>query len=165
MAKTMLKVYGGGGGEKPVVEEKATTGKSRTTLDDTADVRDILNAFVGKGSTGLQDDGSRSDAERLRVLLGAEKANKLLTQVFIHNQRNSSVPMEKRIQTFYDVGSNDKEVSDIITNVKSFGYGPLAGFRDSSKQSNQVLSGKLPADMASTTTSDLNNRVMLRLNK
>jgi hypothetical protein len=165
MAKTMLKVYGGGG-EKPTVEETRTTGKSRTSLDDTADVRDILNAFVGRGITGLGDEGSRSDAMRLRTLLGNEKANKLLTSLFIHNQRSASLPMEQRIQTFYDVGSNDKDVGDIITNVKSFGYGPLAGFRDSSKQTNQILTGKIPGDMsAAATDADLQRRIMLRLNK
>jgi hypothetical protein len=156
-----------GGGEKPVVEEARTTGKSRTSLDDTADVRDILNSIIGRGITGLQDDNSRSDAMRLRTLLGADKANKLLTSMFIHNQRSASLPMEKRIQTFYDVGSNDKDVADIITNTKSFGYGPLVGFRDSSKQTNQQLSGRIPMNLATSVadTEDLNKRVMLRLQK
>lgn len=167
MAKTMLKfTEGGGGGEKTTVKEEATTGKSRTSLDDTADVRDILNAFIGKGVSGLQDEGTRSDYARLQQLVGPQKAQKLMSSVFIHNQRNATAPMEKRIQTFYDVGSNDKDVADIITNVKTFGTGPLSGFRDSSKQTNQVLSGKIPGAMASTGNNDaMKEKVMLRLPK
>ncbi len=159
----MLRINTGEGGDKPVAKEEKATGKSRTSLDDTADVRDILNSFIGKGTAGLQDDAARSDYARLQQLLGPEKAQKVMTSVIIHNQRNAAVPMEKRIQTFYDVGSNDADVDGIIKNVKSFGTGPLAGFRDSSKQSNQLLSGRIPGLIASNENPSLQEKVMLRL--
>jgi hypothetical protein len=177
---TMLKVYGGGG-EKPVPEKQAYTGKSRTSLDDTADVRDIISSLIARGvgkaqttesadkiqhKSALGDENDQADYGRLRQLLGPEKAQKLMTSIFIHNQRNATLPMEKRIQTFYDVGSNDADVNEVIGNVRSFGYGVLPGFRESSKQSNQMLTGKIPSDMsAATSDADLQRRIMLRLNK
>lgn len=121
----------GGGGDKPTAKQETATGKARTSIDTTADVRDIVNAFIGKGGVGMKDETSRADYLRLRGLLGDEKAQKLMESVFIHNQRNAAVPMEKRIQTFYDVGSNNADVDGLIKNMKNLGYGPLVGgFRE-----------------------------------
>lgn len=155
-------------GDKPTAQAANTTGKARTSADTTADIRDIVNAFIGKGGVGMKDESSRNDYARLRALLGDAKAQKLMESVFIHNQRNAAVPMEKRIQTFYDVGSNDAGVNELIAGMKNLGYGPLVGgFRESSKRTNQILTGRIPADIATTASdnSDLQQKIMLRLNK
>lgn len=141
----MLKfTEGGGGGDKPIAKEESTTGKSRTSLDDTADVRDILSRLVGQKISNLSDGDVQSDYDHLQKLVGPQKAQKLVTQVIIHNQRNANAPMEKSIQDFYEVGSNDPEVNDMLKTVKTLGYGVLPAFRNSSKQQNQILSGQLP---------------------
>lgn len=144
------------GGEKPT---------TRTSLDDTADVRDILGALIGKGVSSLQHVDTQKDYARLQALLGTQKAQKLMTQVFLHNTRNSSVPKERRLQDFYEVGSNEPEVNEIIKNVKSFGYGVLPGFRESSKQTNQMLTGVIPGETAAVNNDAATQKVMLRLNK
>lgn len=161
---TMLRISGEGG-EKPTAQATTATGKSRTADDDTADIRDILSGLVGKKISNLSDEGARSDFARLQALVGPEKAQKLVTQVIIHNQRNANAPMEKSIQDFYEVGSNDPDVNDVLKTVKGFGYGVLPGFRDSSKQANQILTGKIPNATASVDQDDLQRKVMLRLNK
>lgn len=154
----------GDGGDKPT-EPQATTGKSRTSDDDTADIRDILSNLVGRKISNLQDESVRSDYARLQALVGAQKANKLLSQVLIHNSRSGSVPMEKSIQDFYEVGSNDPEVNDVLKTVKGFGYGVIPGFRDSSKQGNQILTGKIPGATAAVDQDELKRKIMLRLPK
>lgn len=161
---TMLRIMDGGG-EKPTAQSQATTGKSRTADDDTADVRDILSNLVGRKVSNLSDENTRSDFARLQALLGSQKAQKLITQVIIHNQRNANAPMEKSIQDFYEVGSNDPEVNDVLKTVKGFGYGVLSGFRDSAKQGNQLLAGKIPGATASVDQEDLQRKIMLRLPK
>lgn len=163
--QTMLRIIAEGGGDKPTAQSTATTGKARTSLDDTADVRDILSNLVGRKISGLGDESTRADYARLQALLGPQKAQKLVTQVIIHNQRNANAPMEKSIQDFYDVGSNDAEVNDVLKGIKSFGYGVLPGFRSSSKLGNQILTGQVPGATASVDQDDLQRKVMLRLNK
>lgn len=151
-------------GDKPTAKQVAATGKNRTSIDDTADVRDILSGLVGKGTSTLADETTRADYARLQQLLGPQKAMKVMTQVFLHNGRNVDTPMEKRIQDFYDIGSNEPEVAEVLKTSKTLGYGILPGFRDSSKQTNQVLTGRVPTTIAANDNSDLRNKVMLRLN-
>lgn len=153
-------------GDKPKAKkEKDFYGKSRTTADDDADVRDIINSFVGRGAMNLQDNTSQAEFARLRVLLGDERANKLATHLVMHNQVNAKLPMEKRVQTLYDVGSRDEDVSKIIANTKKIGYGPLVGFRESGYQPLQQLTGRLPMTETVAKNDDLSRQVMLRLNK
>jgi hypothetical protein len=165
MERTMLRLSDDTG-DKPTAKSQTTRGKGRTSLDDTADVRDILSGLVGKGASTLADETTRADYGRLQQLLGPQKAMKVLTQVFMHNGKNVNTPMEKRIQDFYDIGSNEPEVDAVLKNVKTAGYGVLPGFRDSSKYTNQMLTGKTTAPTtAAVDNSDLQNKVMLRLQK
>lgn len=161
----MLRIIAEGGGDKPTAQSTATTGKARTSLDDTADVRDILSNLVGRKISGLSDESTRADYARLQALLGPQKAQKLVTQVIIHNQRNANAPMEKSIQDFYDVGSNDPDVNQVLKTVKTFGYGVLPGFRESSKSSIQHMTGRVPMGDAAMNNEDMKQRVMLRLPK
>lgn len=162
----MLRITGGGNGKSdPALEEGAPVRNERTSLDETADIRDIINGMVGRGYTALDDDDAKGMYTRLRQVMGDQKAQKLMTQIFIHNQREGSKPMESRIKTFYEVGSNDPEVGEIITKTKTFGQGPLAGMRESSSAISQQLTGKFPSDIAMTPKEGLKEKVMLRINK
>lgn len=134
----------------PVVKEKVIISKGRTPLDDTADVRDILSGLVGKGMTGLNDDDSRNGYNRLQQLVGPQQANKLMNHMFVFNSRpdlKGAAP-EARIKTFYDTPTSDPDVSSTLGKVKSFGYGVLPGFRQSSSQLNQGLSGQTSPSVA-----------------
>lgn len=141
-------------------------GKKRTAADDTADVRDILSTLVGRGVTNLSDGDTRADYQRLMKLLGSQKANKVLTQVLAHNSRSSSVPVEKRVQDFYEIGSNDPEVADVLKSVKTFGYGVLPGFREQGRQYLQELTQRVDPNAASGADSgNMQRQIMLRLQK
>lgn len=134
----------------PVVKEKVIISKGRTPLDDTADVRDILSGLVGKGMTGLNDDDSRNGYNRLQSLVGPQQAQKLMNHMFVFNSRpdlKGAAP-EARINSFYQTPSSDPEVSGTLNKVKSFGYGVLPGFRQSSSQLNQGLSGQTSPEVA-----------------
>lgn len=133
--------------KKGEIKESVLLSPGRTPFDDTADVRDILSGLVGKGMTGLNDDDSRNSYTRLQQLVGPQQAQKLMTHMFIFNSRpdlKGAAP-EARIKSFYDTPASDNDVSGTLNKVKSFGYGVLPGFRDSSSQLNQQLSGRIPA--------------------
>jgi len=126
------------------VEEKMFISPGRTPLDDTADVRDVLSGLVGKGMTGLNDDDTRNGYYRLQQLVGPQQAQKLMTHMFVFNSRpdlKGAAP-ETRIKSFYDTPTSDPDISGTLGKVKSFGYGVLPGFRQSTSQLNQSLSGQ-----------------------
>lgn len=116
----------------------------RTSLDDTADVRDLLSAVVGAGKNGLAQDDQAAIFSRLRVLLGQSTADKLINHAFIFNQRNDVMGKtpEQRITQFYDMGSRDQELNSIISKTKQFAQGPVAGSRETSEFLNSKLQGK-----------------------
>lgn len=132
--------------KKGTVEEKSFISQGRTPLDDTADVRDILSGIVGGGYTGLSDDTARAKYTRLQALVGPDKAQKLMTHMFIFNQNPATqkLPVEARIKSFYDNPAGDADVSGVLGKVKSFGYGVLPGFRESTSFSNSQLAGQVP---------------------
>jgi hypothetical protein len=130
-------------------EPKSYMSPAKTSLDTTADVRDILSNIVGNGYRDWQEFSSNENAKShygtLINRVGRPLATKLVTQAIVFNQRPDmkNAALESRIQSFYDIGSSDKQVSDVLSNVKSSGYGVLPGFRESSLHGNQELSGRL----------------------
>jgi hypothetical protein len=136
--------------KKGEIKETAIISPGRTPLDNTADVRDILTGLVGKGYTTMGDDNIKSGYNRLQSLLGPQQASKLMNHMFMFNSRPDlkNTPVESRIKQFYDTPSADVDVTGTLGKVKSFGYGVVPGFRDSSSQLNQQLSGKTPTDVA-----------------
>lgn len=146
---TKLKVRTGDP-KKKEVEETIFLGKNRTPIDDTADTRDILTGLIGKGYTALSDDSIRGGFQRLQALVGPERARKLMTHAFIFNQNPAmqKLPTEAKIKTFYETPSGDADVQGLLGKVKSFGYGVLPGFRESSYQVNQELAGRIPPTTA-----------------
>lgn len=130
------------------IEEKIVYRPGRVPADDTADIRDFLSAAIGKGYTSLSDDGIRADYMALRQLLGDDQARKVMTHAFIYNQNPATkkLPIEARIQQFYDAPAGDESVQGVLKRVKGLGYGVLPGFRTSSHHVNQVLAGRIPGD-------------------
>lgn len=134
--------------------------KGKSSLDITADVRDLLSNVVGNNFQSWQEIGNSEDAKAqyssLIKAVGRPLATKLLTQVISFNQRPDfkNQPLESRIKSFYDIGSADKEVSGVLENVKSAGYGVLPGFRESSHYGNQVLGGRLSENVTPTAESE-----------
>lgn len=121
----------------------------KTSLDTTADVRDILSNIVGSNYTSWQDFSTNEEAKAryssLANKVGRPLATKLITQAIVFNQRADikNKNTEQRLQSFYDTGSSDKEVANILQTVRSFGYGVIPGFRESVLQGNQSLQGNV----------------------
>ena len=134
----------------PVVKDGMFISPGRTSLDNTADVRDILSGLVGKGYTTMGDQTIKSNYNRLQALLGPAQAHKLMTHMFIFNSRPDmkNAPIETRIKQFYDSPSADPDVNGALGKIKTFGYGVLPGFRDSNNQLNQELAGRVPTEVA-----------------
>ncbi len=136
----------------PSALQKTAVGNPRTTIDDSADVRDLLSAIAGSGKSGLGSD-QQAVYNRLQVLLGADKARKVISHAYIFNQRPdmlAKTPMQ-RISAFYDMGSNDPDVDAIIKKTKGLGEGPLAGLNQTPNDLTQkVASGTSTRAIASS---------------
>lgn len=150
---------------KPVNEEEIVrvSTPARSSLDTSVEARDIMSGLVGKGYT--TSSPTTADAfERLSVIYGRPKAQKLMEQMFIYNQNPEvqKLPVESRISRFYDKGSMNPEVNKILTENRGLGYGVLPGFRESPFVLNQELQGRLP--MAKGASGDeLKKKVALKI--
>lgn len=164
---TKIKIVKSGDPNKGTLTEEKVTLKGRGPIEDTADIRDIITGLVGKGYTALSDDDVRGGYGRLQTLVGRPKAQKLMEQIFIYNQRpeNRGLPVEDRISRFYDAGSGDAATNDVIGKAKSFGYGVLPGFRNSPNVLNQGLLGKIPVTAQLNPNEELKRKIMLKVGK
>lgn len=154
----------------PSIGDEGVIKRTTTSLDDTADIRDALSFLAGKGYSSLSDDESRKTFGRLSALVGAPKAQKLATQVFLFNQRPEiqKFTPEQRVNAFYDIGSSDKDIAPFIEKAKNFGSGVLPGFRNSALLGNMQLSGKevnSPLVNISTDKEKLAKQILLGLKK
>lgn len=131
--------------------------KGKTSLDVTADIRDILGNIVGGGYQSWQDITGNEDAKSQYSALigkvGRPVANKLITQAVSFNQmpESKSLGVEDRVKSFYNIGSADKDVADVLLKVKTFGYGPQAGIRESSNYGNMALTGRAAPNVSEPT--------------
>lgn len=120
------------------------------------DARDIVSSFVGGGHTSLNTKDLRDSYKRLSDLVGVPMAQKLSNQAFLHNQRTDTKKMnpQQKVQSFFDIGSNDPEVNNAIRNYRGLAQGQSLGFRTSPLLGNRGLLGNsiLPAspEVAST---------------
>ena len=114
-----------GGGETPKAppEEKRLPITNKTSADYDLDVRDILTGFVGKGKDLGKDDQSAM-ISRLGVILGKPQAQKLVNHIFLFNQRDDikGKSLDQKLDTFYNIGSNDKDVDALLSRTKPGGY-------------------------------------------
>jgi hypothetical protein len=130
------------------------------------DVRDQLAELVGRGnSIGLKDKNGIFQA--LAGQFGQDKAAKIMNHAFLFNQRPDvlKLPLEDKLKSFYEIGSNDNDVNQIIAKSKSLGYGVLPGFRNSSSAINQELSGLIPSSTAAVPDSIGTKKVIIRTTK
>ncbi len=118
--------------------------KAKTPGDQTADVRDSLSYFAGRGLTGITDAEARKQYAGLVAQVGREKAEKLANSVFLFNQRPEILKQspEQRVQSYYSIGSNNPDVQNTLNKVKSLGYGVGAGFQNSTLLGNMILTGR-----------------------
>lgn len=117
--------------------------QSRTPLDNTADIRDILTNIVGNSYKGITDEYIRKDYARLANMIGITQAQKLIDQAIIYNQRADvkGLSIEQKVNGFYTMGSQDKTLDGILQNAAKFGDGPIGGMRRSRDRANMNLVG------------------------
>lgn len=164
MAKVLLRV---GDPKKPTeVKEEAFYGGGRTPIDQSFDIRDRLAELIGSGNV-LKPDDKAAIYGSLTSTLGADKARKIMDHIYIFNTRNDvkSLPVEEKIKTFYNMGSNDPDVMALINKTKSLAYGPLRGFRESSSDMNQQMAGRTPVVASNGVSPEIQKKVMLRIGK
>ena len=149
-----------------VVLKVAKSGDPRVPVKTDFDIRDKLAELVGSGNV-LSPDNKMAIYGSLVASLGKEKAAKLMDHAFIFNSRNDlqALPLEDKLRRFYDIGSSDPDVADIISKSKSLGYGVVPGLRQSSSSLNQELTGRIQPVTALTPNQEVQRRVMLRVNK
>lgn len=106
--------------------------------------RDILSGIIGKGFTDLKNGDARNAFAYLRSTLGPETAGKLMTHALLFNQRADmqGVDPQKKVQSFYDIGSNDPEVHNIIKRAGGVSYGPAEGLLTSPDRNNMDATGR-----------------------
>lgn len=138
---------------KSSVMGDASSIRMRGALDDKLDVRDILANFVGRGDRDLSNDQAKKDYHYLSSVLGAPMAQKTLNHILIFNQRNDqkNQPFEKRLNSLYTIGSQDKDVDNLLKRTSMLGTGPIAGARESGNVGNMAAMGTIPSITSKTT--------------
>ena len=155
MAKVLLKMA------------KPSTSDPKVPVRTDFDLRDRLSELVGRGNT-LNPDDKAAIYGNLVANLGKEKAQKVMNHAYIFNQRPDilNLPLEDKLKAFYTIGSNDADVNALIAKSKTLGQGVVPGFRQSSSDINQQLSGQVPATATTVAVSpEIQRRVMLQVKK
>lgn len=102
---------------KPVMPK----GSSSYTAEQQLDLRDYISSLIGTGyKSGKMDDTIKGLYSGIVDIVGLEKGHKLLTQIVLHNQDPASqnkTPSD-RVQQFYNTGSKDEDVNNIIRMTK-----------------------------------------------
>lgn len=151
-----------GGGTSGVVNRN-------TPSDSDADVRDSVAGLVGGGYKSVSDDVARGHMGRLITELGEDKARKLMTHIFIQNQRPEmqNIPVEAKLTKFYSTGASDPDIAGVIARTKALGSGPVSGFWDSSNKVNRVMGGEAASTPSAkpSDTDAMQKTVMLKLAK
>jgi hypothetical protein len=138
--------------------------QNRTSSDTSLDISDLISYAVAGGYTSFSDDSIKSNFKYLSGVIGEDKARKLFNQAFIYNQRPDSKKLtpQQKIQSFYDIGSNDPEVNKTLQSIKSQGTGVQARFDQSTYVGNKEIQGKFKAGQMD---SDQSNQLLSTINK
>src|ERR1700752_3082354 len=91
---------------KPPLGKPTTEFSSQRTggkMADQLDVRDALSSFIGTGAKDFSDPQRLKDFHYMSGILGQDTARKLLTHVFLFNNRTDmqGKSPQERIQSFY----------------------------------------------------------------
>lgn len=129
------------------------------------DVRDHLAALIA-GGNNLSPDDKKAVFQGLSNALGQEQAQKVLLHAYVFNNRPDvqRLPIEEKLKTFYDIGSTDADIHNLLTKTKALGYGVVPGFRESSSGINQQLTGRVPAVVAQSQP-EMQKKIMLKVSK
>jgi hypothetical protein len=126
--------------------------------EDLASIRDALTGLVGRQFKDVSSDDARGAYSHLVSKLGQPMAQKLITHVMLFNQRPDMQGQspEKRVQSFYSMGSNDPDIDGLLRTTGQFAQGPVAGMYDSPDTNNQLAQGvdnlkNLPSRSAALT--------------
>jgi len=146
--------------------EKKMLLTSRNPYARKLDIRDHLATLVAGGNNLSQED-KKAVFQGLANELGQEQAQKVLLHTYMFNNRPDvqRLPIEEKLRTFYDIGSNDKGVHDLLMKTKALGYGILPGFRGSSSAINQKLSGLIGGSDLSAIGTTVPQKVVLSVGK
>lgn len=113
----------------PPAAQMASKGSPYLPPDDSLYIRDILSGVIGKGFTDLKSDDAKSAYAYLRTKLGYDTASKLMTHALLFNQRQDMLKAspQQKVQSFYDIGSNDPTLNNVISRAGKVSYGPIDG--------------------------------------
>ena len=122
---------------KPIVHDK-------TNLDEAVNIRDVLSGMVAKGYTNLTDPDAKNNFAYLAGIVGRQTAQQMVNHIILFNQRDDTKGLnaEGRLRQFYEMGSNDPHIDNIIKGAGSLGTGPIAAARESSDVLNMTTMGK-----------------------
>lgn len=134
---------------------------------ETLDIRDSITAMVGKGYTSIADDEARSHFARLVNALGLPKAQKVMSHIFLYNQspNNKSTPLQQKIMQFYDSGSKDTDVDEVIKQSKGIGTGVVAGLNSSPETTVMQLTNRVPVNSVVAAPTNANDAARLLATK
>lgn len=143
-----------------------TLNPGRGPIESRLDIRDRIYELLGGGMDMSQMDKNAVYSD-LADMIGPEKAQKVFVQtaMFGSHPEHRALPIENRIQLFYDIGSNDPDVKQILDQTRNLGYGLKHGFRTSSSQLNQELAGRIEPRPASIDIGDGKRRTMFKVKK
>lgn len=163
--KVILRVASPSGDPKAPTADNMMVLKANDPTKTALDVRDHLAALVAGGNNLSQDD-RKAVFQGLSNALGQEQAQKVLLHAYMFNSRPDvqRLPIEEKLRTFYDIGSNDPGMHDLLAKTKALGYGVVPGFRESASAINQQLSGKIPP-IAMATQPEMQKKIMLKVSK
>ena len=153
-----------GGGSVSNVSDKYSP-QNRTTADTSLDISDLISHAVAGVYTSFSDDSIKSNFKYLSQVIGEDKARKLFNQAFIYNQRPDAKgkTAQQKLQSFYDIGSNDPEVNKTLQSIKNQGAGVQARFDQSTYEGNKEITGKAKA--TPLANSDQSNQLLSSINK
>lgn len=153
---------------KPVTDivQKDLYSSGKGPIENNLDIRDRIFELIGKGNA-LSPDDKGAILANLTQTLGAEKAQKLMTQAYLFNTHPDfqKMPIENRIQQFYTIGSNDPDVKDIMDRTRNLGYGLGHGFRTSFSNIAKQLSGQIPITTVTDSNPEIKKKVMVKVSR
>jgi hypothetical protein len=140
--------------------------QGRTSLNDTADIRDALAHVVAGGYTDFSNKDVQANYKYIARLVGASRAERLFVQAFSFNQKpgNNKPGGADKIQQFYNTGSSDPETDKTMTAIKNFGGGVKSGFQSSVDEGvkllnkSDVATGKAKDDKSVATIKSIANK-------
>jgi len=160
MAKSTVMYSSGGDNEGDLYSP------NKAPVDKSFDLQDRMMELIGKGNN-LSNDDRAAIFSNLSTLVGKDHAGKIMSHIYIFNQHPDiqKLPFEDRVNAFYRIGSNDKDVQGYIDRTKNLGYGAGPNLRRSFSQINQQVLGGEPTSVAKAPTDNIKKKVMIRITK